>query len=88
MTNVVACINGQSAGNVTQLLLRGIIWNYSQVKEIRLVTEMPQIENQNVFRPFPSYDVLRSWFTSQSDYRLHYFTLIEISLPMSYKTIQ
>ena len=41
----------------------------------------------NFFSPFPSYDVLRSWFTSQSDYRLHYFTLIEISLPMSYKTI-
>ena len=62
---MVACINGQSAGNVTQLLLRGIIWNYSQVKEIRLVTEMPQIENQNVFRPFPSYDVLRSWFNGK-----------------------
>ena len=31
MTNVVACIDGQSAGNVTQLLLRGIIWKYSQI---------------------------------------------------------
>ena len=92
---MVACIDGQSARkHYTAIIERNFSEMQPNTTLLLPLSERDKIGNRNTtnkkpnfFSPFPSYDVLRSWFTSQSDYRLHYFTLIEISLPMSYKTI-
>ena len=93
---MVACIDGQSAGKrYAAIIERNYLEIQPNITLLLPLSERDKIGKRNttnrkpkLFRPFPSYDVLRSWFTSQSDYRLHYSTLIEISLPMTYKTIQ
>ena len=94
---MVACIDGQSARkHYAAIIERNYLEIQPNITLLLPLSERDKIGNRNTtnrkpnffFSPFPSYDVLRSWFTSQSDYRLHYFTLIEISLTMSYKTIQ